>query len=161
MFLAQLTGKRPTRSGRWIVCIWWSLLSVSFPKPMGAYASNLEIPVGSHLRETMQYSPKRKISSFVWETFNMQVLFFDCCQASVCYWIDLLLSWMSTLWCCLFFLRQVSVQPQKTSPTRSRTCGQSAAQISEGRTPWPVQMGRSQAMVGECHIPARLAKPSV
>lgn len=33
-----------------------------------------------------------------------------------------------------FFLLQVSVPPQKTSPTRSRTCGQSAAQTLEGRT---------------------------
>lgn len=62
---------------------------------------------------------------------------------------------------CLFFVPQVSARPQKTSPTRSKTCGQSAAQTLEGRTLWPVQMGRSQVTVGECHIPARLAQPSV
>lgn len=129
---------------------------------MGAYATNLEFPVGSHARETVQYNLKRKISSFVWETLNVQVLFSDCCQAKVFCCIELLLSWKSTqlLFCCPLFL-QVSAQPQKTSPTRLRTCGQSAARTLEGRTLWLVQMGRSQATVGECHIPARLAKPSV
>lgn len=132
---------------------------------MGAYATNLEFPVGSHLRETMQYSLKRKISSFVWETLNMQALFFFLTDAKPKYFTVLSCfcpECQHNCFCCVvFLLMQVSVRPQKTSPTRSRTCGQSAAQTLEGRTLWPVQMGRSQATVGECHIPARLAKPSV
>lgn len=159
MFLARLTGKRPTGSGRWIVCIWWSLLSLSFPSPMGAYSTNLEFPLGSHLRETLQCSKEKNIP-FCLRDIEHAAPVFDCYQAEVFYcafcFFDLDCQ-LNTF----FFLLQVSVQPQKTSPTRSRTCGQSAAQTLEGRTLWPVQMGRSQATVGECHIPARLAKPSV
>lgn len=131
---------------------------------MGAYASNLELPLGSHLRDAIQHSLKRKISSFLLACrFSLFFFFlFDCCQAeaSLCrlrwYWVTFVLNINTAV-----FMPQVSAQPQKTSPTRSRTCGQSAAQTLEERTLWPVQMGRSQATVGECHIPARLAKPSV
>lgn len=160
MFLARLTGKRPAGSGRWIVCIWWSLLSLSFPSPMGAYTTNLEFPLGFNLRETLQCNKEKKIP-FCLRDIAHAAPVFDCYQAEVFYCFLLLWSWLSTELFFFFFLLQVSVPPQKTSPTRSRTCGQSAAQTLEGRTLWPVQMGRSQAMVGECHIPARLAKPSV
>lgn len=57
--------------------------------------------------------------------------------------------------------QQESVQPRKTSPTRSRICGQNAAPISEGRILWRVQMGRSRVTVGDCHISTRLAELSL
>lgn len=56
---------------------------------------------------------------------------------------------------------QGSARPRKTFPTRSRTCGRSAARTLGGRTLSPVQMGRSRATVGERHIPAGLPQPSV
>lgn len=160
MFLARLTGKRPAGSGRWIVCIWWSLLSLSFPSPMGAYTTNLEFPPGFNLRETLQCNKEKNIP-FCLRDIARAAPVFDCYPAEVFYCVFCCYDLGCQPNCFFFFLLQVSVPPQKTSPTRSRTCGQSAAQTLEGRTLWPVQMGRSQATVGECHIPARPAKPSV
>lgn len=131
---------------------------------MGAYATNLEFPLGSHLRGTIQHSLKKNIlfclrntehaASLSWLLRHLTVKVILSCFCPEC-------QYNCFLFVSLFRVLQVSVQPQKTSPTRLRTCGQSAAQTLEGRTLWPVQMGRSQATVGECHIPARLAKPSV
>lgn len=155
MFVAQLTGKRPMGSGQWIVCIWWSLLSVSLPLPMGPYATNLEFPLGSHLRASVLDSKEKNIFCLRnIERIGSFFFFF--------FLVAYVQNVNSTVFVLPFFsLIQASVQPPKTSPIRLRTCGQSAAQTLEGKTLWRVQMGRSQATVGECHIPARLAVPSV
>lgn len=84
MFLARLTGKRPAGSGRWIVCIWWSLLSLSFPSPMGAYTTNLEFPLGFNLRETLQCNKEKKIP-FCLRDIAHAAPVFDCYQAEVFY----------------------------------------------------------------------------
>lgn len=123
---------------------------------MGAYATNLEVPVGSHHADHAVYSKEKNVL-FCLRHWTCRFCFLTA-QAFCC--IELPLSWTRQFFF-FFLLLQVSVQPQKTSPTRSRTCGQSAARTLEGRTLSPVQMGRSQATVGECHIPARPAKPSV
>lgn len=152
--LALLTGEPPQGSSRWIVCIWWSLLSVSFSKPMGAYTTNLVFPVGSQLSRSVQHSLKRKIWPFVWEPLKLPFLSHFIVNVTLsCFWCECQTS--------LCLCPQVSVQLQKTSPTRSRTCDQSAAQTLVGRTQWPVQMGKRPATVGQCHIPSRLAKLDV
>lgn len=50
-------------------------LMITLSSPMGVYATNLEFPVGSHLRELMQRSLKRKMSPFVWETSTVTVFY--------------------------------------------------------------------------------------
>lgn len=108
--------------------------------------------------QIMQCILKRKMSSFVWDIEHAGSVFWLLKHFAV---LSCLCPEHDSFFLFVFLLLQVSVQPQKTSPTRSRTCGQSAARTLEGRTLSPVQMGRSQATVGECHIPARPAKPSV
>lgn len=44
----------------WIVCIWWSLLPVSFCKPTGAYASNWAFPLSSLSWTTYAAQSKKK-----------------------------------------------------------------------------------------------------
>lgn len=58
----------------WIVCIWWSLLPVSFCKPTGAYAFNWAFPWVPYLGQRMQLSLKRKMSPFLRGTLCFAVL---------------------------------------------------------------------------------------
>lgn len=48
---------------------------------------------------------------------------------------------------CYILFVQASVPRQRTSPIRLKTYAQSAAQILEAKTPWPVQMERTLLMV--------------
>lgn len=122
---------------------------------MGAYATNLEFPVGSHLRGSTRRVLKRKMASLLRGAQYAAAVFCDRGNKYL-FLLNAALSVPPPL-----PPPQGSAQPRKTFPTRSRTCGRSAARTSAGRTLSPVQMGRSRATVGECHIPTRLPQPSV
>lgn len=147
-FLAQLTGGKSHRIPPMDSPLLMIILIRVFPLTHGSLHYQFKVPTGfPPERETIQQSLKeKKISSFVFKTTAHAVFIWLLPSLNIYlqrwYWVCF----------CPHRVLQVSVRPQKTSQTRSRTCGPSAAQISAGRTPWPVLMARSRVMVGQLYF---------